>query len=95
MHALSEERCASGTQARGIALIFGKFLMGTTAFVTLEDIAHPEPEEELPANPLAFPPPMVEAPPPTLVHSTYKPKQKRSSLWPTGHDEKGQMLLFA
>jgi hypothetical protein len=40
----------------------------------------PEPEEELPAMPLVFPPPMVEAPPPTLVHSTYKPKQKRSSL---------------
>jgi hypothetical protein len=56
----------------------------------------PEPEEDLPELSLVFLPPEVEAPPPlTLVHSTDTTKQKRSSLWPTGHDEKGQMLLFA
>jgi hypothetical protein len=56
----------------------------------------PEPEEDLPELSLVFLPREVETPPPlTPVHSTDKPKQKRSALWPTGHDEKGQMLLFA
>ena len=31
----------------------------------------------------------------TLAHSVQEPRQKRSSLWPTGQDEGAQLLLFA
>jgi hypothetical protein len=30
----------------------------------------------------------------TLVHSVQKPRQKRSSLWPTGQEDGAQLLLF-
>ncbi|HTF65782.1 MAG TPA: hypothetical protein VK638_24140 [Edaphobacter sp.] len=46
--------------------------------------------------PLFLPHPASDAQPPlTLAHPTGQQKHKPSSLWPTGHDEGAQMLLFA
>jgi hypothetical protein len=52
-------------------------------------------EEELPEMPLILPQPVPEPPPLTLVHPAGEPKQKPSPLWPTGHAEGEQLLLFA
>jgi hypothetical protein len=65
-----------------------------TAPIVLETTAVENPEEpesdsaaELPLTPVEQP--LV------LVQSSPKRKQKPSSLWPTGHDEGAQMLLFS
>jgi hypothetical protein len=50
-------------------------------------------EERLAEMPLFLPQP--EPPDLTLVQSAVKPKQKHSPLWPTGHGEGKQLLLFA
>jgi SNF2 family DNA or RNA helicase len=52
-------------------------------------------EEELEEIPLSLPQPVPEPPALTLVHPAAKPMQKPSPLWPTGHTESGQLLLFA
>jgi hypothetical protein len=52
-------------------------------------------EEALAEMPLFLPQPVPEPPACTLVHPASKPKQKPSTLWPTGHAEGKQMLLFA
>jgi hypothetical protein len=60
----------------------------------------PKPEQDtdrdVPEMPLFLPQPASDHQPPlTLVHPTGQPKHKPSSLWPTGHDEGAQLLLFA
>ena len=66
--------------------------------------ARPAPEREagtdtgqdMPEMPLFLPDPASDSQPAlTLVHPTGQPKHKPSSLWPTGHDEGAQLLLFA
>jgi hypothetical protein len=52
-------------------------------------------EEALAEMPLLLPHPVSEPPALTLVHSAAKPKQKPCPLWPTGHAEGKQLLLFA
>jgi hypothetical protein len=52
-------------------------------------------EEELAEIPLLLPQPVPEPPAPAFVHAAAKPQQKPSPLWPTGHAEGKQMLLFA
>jgi hypothetical protein len=52
-------------------------------------------EEELAEMPLFLPQPLPDPPARTLVHSIAKPEQKPSPLWPAGHAEGKQMLLFA
>jgi hypothetical protein len=52
-------------------------------------------EEELAEMLLFLPQPLPDPPARTLVHSIAKPEQKPSPLWPTGHAEGKQMLLFA
>jgi len=58
-----------------------------TAPIVLETTAVENPEE--PESDSAAELPLV------LVQSSPKRKQKPSSLWPTGHDEGAQMLLFS
>jgi hypothetical protein len=50
---------------------------------------------ELAETPLFLPPPVPESPALPLVHTAETPKQKPSPLWPTGHAEGKQLLLFA
>jgi hypothetical protein len=50
-------------------------------------------DEALAEMPLFLPQPIPEPPDLTLVYSASK--QKPSTLWPTGHAEGKQMLLFA
>jgi hypothetical protein len=52
-------------------------------------------EEELAEIPLLLPQPVPGQPALTLVHPAAKPKQNPSPLWPTGHAEGKQLLLFA
>jgi hypothetical protein len=52
-------------------------------------------EEELAEMPLLLPQPVPEPPALTLVHVADTPKQNPSPLWPTGHAEGKQLLLFA
>jgi hypothetical protein len=52
-------------------------------------------EEALAEMPLLLPQHVPELPAHRLVRATAKPKQKPSPLWPTGHAEGKQMLLFA
>lgn len=52
-------------------------------------------KEELAEMPLFLPQPEPEPPALTLVHSASPPKQKPSTLLPTGRTEPAQMLLFA
>jgi hypothetical protein len=52
-------------------------------------------EETLAEMPLFMSQPVPEPPDLTLIHSASEPKQKPSALLPTGHNETGQMLLFA
>ena len=52
-------------------------------------------EEALAVMPLFLPQSVPEPPDLMLVHAASKPKQKPSTLWPTGHAEGKQMLLFA
>ena len=58
-----------------------------------------EPEQDtdqnIPEMPLFLPRPASPQPDLTLVHPAGKQKHKPSSLWPTGHDEGAQLLLFA
>jgi hypothetical protein len=58
-----------------------------------------EPEQDtdqgIPEMPLFLPPPASPQPDLMLVHPTGQQKHKPSSLWPTGHDEEAQLLLFA
>jgi hypothetical protein len=62
----------------------------------------PEPEQDsvtdqdFPEMPLFLPHPASDPQPAlTLVHVTGQPRHKPSSLWPTGHNEGAQLLLFA
>jgi hypothetical protein len=51
---------------------------------------------EMPEMPLFLPHSTSDPQPAlTLVHPIGQPKHKLSSLWPTGHDEGAQLLLFA
>jgi len=53
-------------------------------------------DQDVPEMPLFLPPPASDPRPAlTLVHPTRQQKHMPSSLWPTGHDEGAQMLLFA
>jgi hypothetical protein len=53
-------------------------------------------EEDDPSSPLLSQEPVATSSPvPHLVESTPKRQQKPSALWPTGHAEGEQMLLFA
>jgi hypothetical protein len=52
-------------------------------------------EAELAEMPLFLPQPVPEPPAVTLVPSAGEPMQKPSPLWPTGHAEGKQLLLFA
>jgi hypothetical protein len=52
-------------------------------------------EEELSEMPLLLPLAVPEAPACTLVDAAVKLRQKPAPLWPTGHAEGKQMLLFA
>ncbi|MDQ1451477.1 MAG: hypothetical protein QOE55_154 [Acidobacteriaceae bacterium] len=53
-------------------------------------------DQDIAEMPLFLPHPASDPQPPlTLVHPTGQQRHKSSSLWPTGHDEGAQMLLFA
>ena len=52
-------------------------------------------EEEVAETPFFLPQPVSESPMLALVHPAAKSKQKPSPLWPTGHAEGKQLLLFA
>jgi hypothetical protein len=67
--------------------------LAETAVVPSQDTTT-DTSEELREMPL-FLPRLEQQPALTLVPSAKTPKQKPSPLWPTGHAEGGQMLLFA
>jgi hypothetical protein len=53
-------------------------------------------DQDIPEMPLFLPHPASDPQPAlTLVQPTGQPKHRPSSLWPTGHNEGAQMLLFA
>jgi hypothetical protein len=52
-------------------------------------------EEMLAEMPLFLPQPVPESPALTLIHPAATRKQQPSPLWPTGHAEGKQLLLFA
>ena len=53
-------------------------------------------DQDIPEMPLFLPHAASDPQPAhTPVHPNGQPKHKPSSLWPTGHDEGAQMLLFA
>jgi hypothetical protein len=66
--------------------------LAETAVVPSQDTST-DTSEELREMPL-FLPRLEQQPALTLVSSATTPKQKASPLWPTGHAEGGQMLLF-
>jgi hypothetical protein len=100
MSAMARELVERGRVGESAAAIWADLkrerALHTPARPALEPEQDTETGQDLPEMPLFLPRPASD-PQPTLalVHPTGQQKHEPSSLWPTGHDEGAQLLLFA